>query len=252
MSPLTLGSLIVGVLVLLLLITSVTTLLVSRYTRRKRRRANHTRCQLAIRNMEAQGIGSHDNSGFSGGEEGGGQGGNVLPKSARNLLECPVCLELAWPPKKIFQCREGHIICEECKANPALKVCPMCRIPLANNLTSRNRQLEELARALTEEADGVSISPSAPPFPNNVTSSPPIPASVFTVSTTTSVDIEVGTPTPTPTPAPATAPAENDQEGEADVGGGDHRVGEGMVRVTSSVAAGPLTVVLPPEYRDHF
>ena len=23
-----------------------------------------------------------------------------------------------------FQCREGHIICEECKANPALKVCP--------------------------------------------------------------------------------------------------------------------------------
>ena len=91
------------------------------------------------------------------------------------------------------------------------KVCPMCRIPLANNLTSRNRletfktkrksqnivncenpppyhqtncrQLEELARALTEEADGVSISPSAPPFPNNVTSSPPIPASVFTVTT---------------------------------------------------------------------
>ena len=133
---------------------------------------------------------------------------------SRNLLECPVCLELAWPPKKIFQvafcflfpkllpkksfpicsppfgisflgvlvsktinqgvvfvsslnqfcvlhflcfcsfvssllatffcfhvmlispesfsllislcfqCREGHIICEECKANPALKVCP--------------------------------------------------------------------------------------------------------------------------------
>ena len=67
---------------------------------------------------------------------------------------------------------------------------------------------------------------------------------------------------------------------EAEVGGGDHRVGEGMVRwvldifryrflvcnqnsfifhlfkslsrVTSSVAAGPLTVVLPPEYRDHF
>ena len=80
----------------------------ARYTRRKRRRANHTRCQLAIRctifkiiflvailvtvmfmlttmvrNMEAQGLASHDNSGFSGGEEGGGQGGKVLPKSAR-------------------------------------------------------------------------------------------------------------------------------------------------------------------------
>jgi len=258
MSPLTLGSLIVGVLVLLLLITSVTTLLVSRYTRRKRRRANHTRCQLAIRNMEAQGVGSHDNSGFSGGEE-GGQGAKGLPKSARNLLECPVCLELAWPPKKIYQCREGHIICEECKGNPALKVCPMCRIPLANNLTSRNRQLEELARALKEEGDGCSSPspersssyPSAPPLTprlTTLTSSPPIPASVFTV--TTSVDIEVGSTTT------ATAPADEEHEVEEGVGGGrsegELRGDEGVVRVTSSVAAGPLTVVLPPEYRDHF
>ena len=39
--------------------------------------------KIMIRNMEAQGLGSHDNSGFSGGEEGGGQGGKVLPKSAR-------------------------------------------------------------------------------------------------------------------------------------------------------------------------
>jgi hypothetical protein len=248
MSPLTLGSLIVGVLVLLLLITSVTTLLVSRYTRRKRRRANHTRCQLAIRNMEAQGVGSHDNSGFSGGEE-GGQGAKGLPKSARNLLECPVCLELAWPPKKIYQCREGHIICEECKGNPALKVCPMCRIPLANNLTSRNRQLEELARALQEEDEGGrSNSPSAPPLTphlTTLTSSPPIPASVFTV--TTSVDIEVGSTT-------ATAPVDEEREVEDGVGRseGELRGDEGVVRVTSSVAAGPLTVVLPPEYRDHF
>merc|ERR1712190_99643 len=131
--------------------------------------------------MEAQGLGSHDNSGFSGGEEGGGQGGKVLPKSARNLLECPVCLELAWPPKKIFQCREGHIICDTCKANPNLKTCPMCRISFSNNLTSRNRSLEELARALREEEtvsylqdtsniSGASIItttavPSAPPGP---------------------------------------------------------------------------------------
>ena len=27
----------------------------------------------------------------------------ILPFSNRNLLECPVCLELAWPPKKIYQ-----------------------------------------------------------------------------------------------------------------------------------------------------
>merc|ERR1719178_187452 len=107
----------------------------------------------------------------------------ALPRSTYSLLECPVCLELAWPPKKIYQCREGHIICEECKGNPALKVCPMCRIPLANNPTSRNRQLEELARALQEEDEGGrSNSPSAPPLTprlTTLTSSPPIPASVF-------------------------------------------------------------------------
>merc|ERR1711974_198478 len=113
------------------------------------------------------------------------------------------------------------------------------------------RQLEELARALKEEEEGCS-SPSAPPLtPKNLTtltSSPPIPASVFTV--TTSVDIEVGSTT-------ATAPAaEEEHEVQEGIGGGrsdgELRGEEGVVRVTSSVAAGPLTVVLPPEYRDHF
>ena len=50
--------------------------------------------------MEAQGSGSHENSGYSGGEEGRGA---TFPKAARNLLECPVCLELAWPPRRIYQ-----------------------------------------------------------------------------------------------------------------------------------------------------
>ena len=229
MTPLTLGSLIVAVMVLLLLITSVTTLLVSRYTRRRRRKANHTRCQLAIRNMEAQGSGSHDNSGFSGGEEGRAGAGRGLPKSARNLLECPVCLELAWPPRKIYQCREGHIVCDQCKANPALKLCPMCRIPLASNLTSRNRQLEELARTLKEEDDGVE--PSAPPLASfadlTLTSSLPIPVTVFTV--TASVQIE-------PTSPSIELEPEEQEEGIE------------YHRITSSVAAGPLTVILPPEY----
>ncbi len=34
-------------------------------------------------------------------------------------LECPVCYELIWPPKKIFQCSNGHIICEVCITNAA-------------------------------------------------------------------------------------------------------------------------------------
>ena len=40
---------------------------------------------------------------------------------------CPVCLSLLRPPTRIFQCPEGHILCEECKENPAMVHCPQCR-----------------------------------------------------------------------------------------------------------------------------
>uniref|UniRef100_A0A0K2VBW2 RING-type domain-containing protein n=1 Tax=Lepeophtheirus salmonis TaxID=72036 RepID=A0A0K2VBW2_LEPSM len=59
---------------------------------------------------------------------------------------CPVCLCLLKPPLRIFQCPEGHILCEECKENPALVHCPQCRVPL-EGLCSRNRALEEVARS---------------------------------------------------------------------------------------------------------
>ena len=58
---------------------------------------------------------------------------------------CPVCLEVLRPPVRIFQCPEGHILCETCKENPALVHCPQCRVPLERNC-SRNRALEEVAR----------------------------------------------------------------------------------------------------------
>ena len=37
-------------------------------------------------------------------------------------LECPVCMNVAKPP--IYQCEEGHIICQQCKPN--LENCPSC------------------------------------------------------------------------------------------------------------------------------
>lgn len=172
MTPLTMGSIIVGVLFFVLLLTSVGTLIVSKYTKRVRRRANHTRCQLAIRQMEANGSLSQDNAGFSPDSSATAPPHRALPKSTYSLLECPVCLELAWPPKRIYQCREGHIVCDVCKANPNLRNCPMCRIPFATNFTSRNRQLEELARTLKEEdqlerianISTLTLVPSAPAF----------------------------------------------------------------------------------------
>lgn len=58
---------------------------------------------------------------------------------------CPVCMELLMPPLRIFQCPEGHILCENCKENPSLVHCPQCRVRLETNC-SRNRALEEVAR----------------------------------------------------------------------------------------------------------
>jgi len=173
MTTLTIGSIIFGVLFFVLLLTSIGTLIVSKYTKRARRRANHTRCQLAIRQMEANGSLSQDNPGFSPDSSAPtAPPHRALPKSTYSLLECPVCLELAWPPKRIYQCREGHIVCDVCKANPNLRNCPMCRIPFATNFTSRNRQLEELARTLKEEqqmehvmhSSSDILVPSAPEF----------------------------------------------------------------------------------------
>ena len=44
-----------------------------------------------------------------------------------SILECPVCLETM--RRRIFQCRNGHNVCENCSANPALTTCPQCREP---------------------------------------------------------------------------------------------------------------------------
>ena len=49
-----------------------------------------------------EGGSGRENEGYEGGSESLGAE-NFLPKSAKYLLECPVCLDLAWPPKKIFQ-----------------------------------------------------------------------------------------------------------------------------------------------------
>jgi len=41
--------------------------------------------------------------------------------------ECPVCYEPFSPPRRIFQCTNGHLICENCQNKPQLKVCPTCK-----------------------------------------------------------------------------------------------------------------------------
>ena len=67
---------------------------------------------------------------------GGAGGGSSLGASRTDLsmfdkdFECSVCLDEMRPPVKIFQCKNGHVMCESCKNHPEVTTCPTCRIPL--------------------------------------------------------------------------------------------------------------------------
>ena len=66
-------------------------------------------------------------------------------------FECSVCMDEMKPPVKIFQCRNGHVMCETCKDHPEVLRCPTCRMPLQgmSNLM-RNIPMEKLARTFYE------------------------------------------------------------------------------------------------------
>ena len=59
--------------------------------------------------------------------------------------ECPICYEKMLPPVKIFQCSEGHLLCEKCftRIRNSTKVCPYCNQDVISN-PIRNRALEEI------------------------------------------------------------------------------------------------------------
>ena len=42
-------------------------------------------------------------------------------------FECSVCLDEMRPPTKIFQCKNGHVMCEACKNHTEVSTCPTCR-----------------------------------------------------------------------------------------------------------------------------
>ena len=70
------------------------------------------------------------------------------------LLECPVCLEVMVAPVKIFQCDNGHAICETCKNNPEVSSCPSCRLWFTSTSPPRRNLLaEKLARAVVEMSE---------------------------------------------------------------------------------------------------
>ena len=74
---------------------------------------------------------------------------SYLPTSEtmKKDFDCPVCYEVMEQPRRIFQCLNGHLICQNCQDRPEIRICPVCRIhlgPRKENL-SRNLAMEKLA-----------------------------------------------------------------------------------------------------------
>jgi len=68
-------------------------------------------------------------------------------KTTKSELECPVCLEEMRPPRRIWQCSDGHPVCERCRKKPAVTCCPTCR----KYIVGRSTIAEKLARSLFTE-----------------------------------------------------------------------------------------------------
>ena len=63
-------------------------------------------------------------------------------------LECPVCLMVTDPPKKIFQCTNSHLICDGCKNHLKIRSCLVCCV--VTSRFTRNIPMERLIRSQME------------------------------------------------------------------------------------------------------
>jgi len=57
--------------------------------------------------------------------------------------ECPVCLS-SLKGCRIYQCKQGHSLCHQCKNNPQVRCCPTCR----GKLTGRATNMEHLLASI--------------------------------------------------------------------------------------------------------
>lgn len=76
----------------------------------------------------------------------------LMIDSARKELECPICYEIMAPPSRIWQCRQGHVICEPCKERvrppgglATNLQCPTCKTA---PFIGRNLALERISQKL--------------------------------------------------------------------------------------------------------
>ena len=94
----------------------------------------------------------------------------MMASSIKKLSECPLCFGEMVPPMKIFQCSNGHSICEECKDNVNVSTCPSCRVTLQADQMTRNILAEHFIEAVTKGGTDDDLNlyhvlrPSAPPM----------------------------------------------------------------------------------------
>ena len=61
-------------------------------------------------------------------------------RQTEEVPECPICLESLSPPRHIYQCLEGHLVCGDCRGKVA--ACSECRHEAGYQ--ARNRALEQI------------------------------------------------------------------------------------------------------------
>ena len=71
--------------------------------------------------------------------------GTMRMKSV-SVPSCLVCKQPMGPQTKIMQCKNGHLVCKECKENPKSKVktCPTCKSKIAGRATAMEQHLQSL------------------------------------------------------------------------------------------------------------
>jgi len=57
---------------------------------------------------------------------------------------CPVCFDSLKPPVRILQCINGHLVCEKCRMQPQVEVCPTCREAFTGRATAMEQHLRAL------------------------------------------------------------------------------------------------------------
>jgi len=70
------------------------------------------------------------------------------PHAESYLPTCPICWEAMSPPRRIFQCSNGHLVCEVCRSQPQVRGCPTCRQPIMGRATAMEQLLQNLQKQI--------------------------------------------------------------------------------------------------------